>query len=400
MNRNRIVICLVFFVFTRVGFAQEEASYTFELKETELVPVGDSNNIFFDYDLDGDLDLIISGYNNDFSEVTGTHTFLYTNDGKGNFTIDKRSSFMGIEYGKIDVGDIDNDKDLDIVITGQELTKNKEGGIVIYKNENAVFKKIKKIEPDRAYSVYANFIDVNNDQYEDLLVELNDSIKFYVNDKKGDFLAAGNLEGIDEVYEYGVIPFDMDNDGDDDIMLQGEYGYELESKTLLFKNNSGKYESVSHNFKNTFQGIVVPVDIDNDGDQDVFMTNLGSISENLDESFFYINEEGSFKESVSDILVYNIVQSCFVDLDTDGDKDLIIMGNRKELKKPGYYTEAIDIYENKEGVFELIKTAAFPFLGQSSINTADVDGDGDQDVLLTGYEGETPRTRLYINKLK
>jgi len=91
----------IFLSVAYLGFSQEVGKYFFELKETGIIQVGDSNNIFFDYDLDGDLDLIISGYNKHISDVTSTHTFLYTNDSKGNFTQDKRSIFMGIEYGFI-----------------------------------------------------------------------------------------------------------------------------------------------------------------------------------------------------------------------------------------------------------------------------------------------------------
>jgi predicted nucleotidyltransferase len=57
---------------------------------------------------------------------------LYRNDGKGNFTKDLRSTLMGVEYGKIDVADIDNDTDLDLIVTGQELREHREDAAIIY----------------------------------------------------------------------------------------------------------------------------------------------------------------------------------------------------------------------------------------------------------------------------
>lgn len=401
----KIKIILVFL--TVSSFAQTKGKFVFELKETSIINVGDSNNHFFDYDLDGDLDLIISGYNKHIAEDSNTHTFLYNNDGKGNFTKDERSSFMRIEYGKIDVADINNDTYLDVVITGQELNKKREDGIVIYKNEKGVFKKIQKIKPKstNGYSSYAGFINVNKDKYIDLLIERDSNIEYYVNDKKGSFIFKGELKGAGDVYEYGVVPFDMDNDGDDEVLLQGEelvYGDTptIKNNSLFFKNEEKGYTSVNHVFKETNQGVVKVVDIDNDGDQDVFMTNIGSIEKHFDKSVFYMNTSKGFKTVENEIMVYNLGTTCFSDLDNDGDKDLIILGGRKGIEKSDYYVEAIDIYENDKGAFKLFKANAFPYLDQNSINTADVDGDGDQDILLTGYEGENTKTRLYMNKLK
>jgi len=194
----------------------------------------------------------------------------------------------------------------------------------------------------------------------------------------------------------------MDNDGDDDLLIQGEIEY-IKSKTLFFKNDTGVYQSIPNNFKNTYQGTIQAVDIDNDGDQDIFMTNLGNLSKNLEASFFYINENGNFKERASNIPAYNLGtgHSCFVDLDNDGDKDLIIAGYRRKAPKlPEEYLEIVDIYLNTNGQFTLFKENAFPYLDQGSINAADVDGDGDQDILMTGYVGEITKTVLYINKLK
>ena len=375
-------ILLILTISLSYNIIAQDNKFVFQQKENHNIhDLADSNNVFFDYDLDGDLDLIISGYNKTLAEDSNTHTFLYTNDGKGNFTLDKRSTFMRIEYGKIDVADIDQDNDLDIVITGQELNRTKENGVVIYKNEKGIFKKHQKISGEN-YCVYAGFLNVNKDKYADLLIERNEKIEYYINDKKGNFSLKGDLKGAGSVYEYGVVAFDMDNDGDDEVLLQGdELAYKgdkpyLKKNNLFFKNLSKGYTSISHVFKNTDQGIIHPVDINNDGNMDVFMTNIAENSEAVfEKSLFYFNTGKTFKTVENDILKYNLGVSCFVDLDNDGDKDLIISGGRKALDSSAYYEDAIDIYEHKNGKFILLKRQAFPYAGQGSILTGDIDGD-------------------------
>lgn len=65
---------------------------------------------FGDYDADGDIDLLISGY----SSADST-TRLYDNDGTGHFT--ENSSFPLLRFGNYKWGDSDNDGDLDALFT-------------------------------------------------------------------------------------------------------------------------------------------------------------------------------------------------------------------------------------------------------------------------------------------
>ncbi len=406
----RVITSVILFFCTVLCFAQKKkkGKYIFELKETAIVQVGSAANLFFDYDNDGDQDLIIAGYNERLMNGTKSHTFLYANDGKGNFTHDKRSKFMGVESGSIDVADIDNDGDLDLVVTGQDLKRGAKFGIDIYKNEQDVFKKTKTIYPlDRyTYPTYAKFFNANNDKYIDLLIEKDNSIEVYFNNKRGGFLMKSKLRGIENAFSYGIIPFDYDNDGDDDILVQGEdKDYNLTTK--LYRNKLGRFSAVSHTFKNTYQGILTLVDINDDAKQDVFISNIGNdleeITENLktkNSAFFIAREDNTFQETPSNIYSYNLGTSCFVDLDNDGDKDVIVMGSRRKIKSPNESEDAVDVYVNYNGTYKLHKQNAFEFLKQATIKAQDIDGDGDKDVLITGFKNSTPRTMLYFNKMK
>ncbi|MCE7996903.1 MAG: hypothetical protein HEP71_33385, partial [Roseivirga sp.] len=70
---------------------------------------------FGDIDLDGDLDLVESGKYGDSEEP---RTFVYYNNGEGHFTRDNETTLHGIFDGAIAIGDLDQDQDLEIMLSG------------------------------------------------------------------------------------------------------------------------------------------------------------------------------------------------------------------------------------------------------------------------------------------
>ena len=76
-----------------------------------------ANFSFFDFDADGDLDLVINGSTTPGS-VSGARTFLYRNDGTGTFTVVNTSGLSASCNGAVATGDIDGDGRPDIVYTG------------------------------------------------------------------------------------------------------------------------------------------------------------------------------------------------------------------------------------------------------------------------------------------
>ena len=67
-----------------------------------------------DYDNDGDLDILLTGD----SEIEGQISKIYKNDGDNTFTEQTSISLPGIQFSSVVWGDYDNDGDLDILITG------------------------------------------------------------------------------------------------------------------------------------------------------------------------------------------------------------------------------------------------------------------------------------------
>ena len=122
------------------------------------------------------------------------------------------------------------------------------------------------------------------------------------------------------------------------------------------------------------------VDLDNDGDQDI-------VAGNGDGLLFYFKNEGSatqplWSEQINYFDSLDVGSNCvpaFADLDFDGDLDLLAGEGYRDL----HY------YENVDGTWvEDTSMVSGITAGQNATPAfADLDGDGDQDLVLGNYDG-------------
>ena len=190
----------------------------------------DTGALFFDADGDNDLDLYIvsGGYELPINSPL-LQDRLLINDGNGNFTHSDVLPEMKSSGKSITSGDYDNDGDLDLFI----------GGYVI---------------PGRYPEAPTSYLLENNDgKFTDV-----------TQDKALDMAQTAMVS--DAVFT------DYDNDGDIDLITVGEW-----SPVRLYDNNDGVFSSSKNTLDDTngwWQSIKV-VDIDNDGDQDYVLGNIG-----------------------------------------------------------------------------------------------------------------------------
>lgn len=80
------------------------------------------------------------------------------------------------------------------------------------------------------------------------------------------------------------------------------------------------------------------------------------------------------------------------DVDGDNDQDLLVTGNTGT----GNLSPAVSkLYTNDgSGVYTEVMGTPFPAIFESSVGFADIDGDNDQDLLMTGYTAPGGRTKL------
>ena len=226
---------------------------------------------FLDVDNDNDLDVFITGKTSGGSLSSN----LYTNNGSGVFSLATGSNFQPMEGGKNDVGDVDGDGDIDIVVTGQiasgiPLTKIylNNGSGVFTSQANSTFVNLK--------FGAARFFDIENDGDLDLIncgenVSGQAITALYANNGNGVFIS-NNSSAIDNLKDSDIAVGDIDGDGDKDFIICGSTNSAALITTNLYLNNGlGVFSvHVGTPFLGVIAGTVKLADLDNDSDLDVF----------------------------------------------------------------------------------------------------------------------------------
>ncbi|HRO74567.1 MAG TPA: FG-GAP-like repeat-containing protein [Crocinitomicaceae bacterium] len=195
----------------------------------------------------------------------------------------------------------------------------------------------------------------------------------------------------DDLVTSSIAFADVDNDGDQDVLITGHNGTAPISK-LYTNDGSGNFtEVVGTPFEHVYLSSIAFADVDNDGDQDVLITGHNGTAP---ISKLYTNDgSGNFTEVVTpfDGVAYSSI--AFADVDNDGNQDVLITGQNNS------YQFVSKLYTNDgSGVFTEELGTPFDGVGESSIAFADVDNDGDQDVLITGSDNSSnPISKLYTN---
>ena len=345
-----------------------------------------------DIDGDNDQDVIITGENSS-SQPTAK---LYVNDGLANFSLVSGTPFEGVRNSSVSFSDIDGDNDPDVLITG--YSSSNQIIAKLYTNDGTgVFNTTLGVQFDGVQHGSIAFSDVDNDNDNDVLITgrngYNQSFaKLYINDGSGNFsLASGSL--LDGV-EYGAIAFsDIDGDNDQDVLITGWNTNEIESAKLYVNDGTGTYSLVGGTpFDGVQFGSVAFSDIDGDGDQDVLITGQSNYGQFIAK--LYTNDGFGIYSLVSGTPFEGVWFSsvAFSDVDGDNDQDVLIIGNNSSNQKTA------KLYINDgSGNFSL--PTANPFVGFSSgsIAFSDVDGDNDQDVIFTGAVNSGAGRGLFKN---
>jgi len=257
---------------------------------------------------------------------------------------------------KIAVGDVNNDGLDDFYVCGASgqpgvlMIQSKEGKFA--ESDTAVFNKGAASE-----DVDAVFFDANNDGYPDLYVV-----------RGGNQFADHDPRLSDRLYMNGG---------------HGHFAEAVDAIPWILTNKS----------------CVSVADVDHDGDNDLFVGGLADATKfgYPQSSYLFLNDgKGHFKEAdqsaiqLKDIGI--VTSSSFADLNKDGWPDLVVTGEWMPMK----------VYLNNKGKFTGSDVPQSTGLWQS-VYTADVNGDGYEDILAGNWghnsklwAGKNGPCKLYV----
>ena len=368
------------------SYGQQEQFTTAKLMNPITSPVlgvYNGQSSFCDFDMDGDLDIAVTGYN------YSRRTRFYRNT-NGTYSQVFNGQVISLDYSSIDFGDYDNDGDPDLVITGyngstyySRIYRNNSGSgfTLVYNNQLA-----------GVYQGDAKWGDLNNDGKLDLV------ITGYSSSGRKTFIYENTGSGFTQVFNNQLMGMsnssldlgDYDNDGDLDILIAGQSnsGY----RTKLYRNNgvSGFSEVFTNSFLGIYRGEVKFGDLDNDGDLDILVSGYSSSG---NRTRVYRNNSGtSFSTIYPNIGNFGYSSVDWGDIDNDGDLDLLINGYTSS------WAVQTKIYKNNGNTFSDYLSGQLDGVRNGSTDFGDLDNDGDLDMLISGQNSSgQPYSKIYIN---
>ncbi len=351
-----------------------------------LTGIRDGSLSWGDYDNDGDLDFIVCG-----DSSSRKISRIFRNYGSGIFTPQYQIKLAGIQYSSTSWGDYDNDGDLDLLICGynessQKITK-------IYRNDSGSFTDINAPITGVGFKCSSAWGDYDNDGDLDVIVTGSSSTnyisKIFSNNGNGTFSEDLNVS-LPGVQNGSIAWGDYNNDSYIDLILTGtdNSGNII---TKLYTNNGDKtfVENINTAFPGVTNGSVVWGDYDSDADPDLLLTGwlgsgLGSISR------IYNNNNGIFTDINAGITGVSGSSVAWGDYDNDGDLDILLAGS------PGSGS-ITSIYRNDSGLFTNIGATLPISVSSGCAAWGDYDNDGDLDILFSGYSSPNRFTRIYRN---
>jgi hypothetical protein len=312
---------------------------------------------FADMDGDGDLDLFVGG-------LFGDPSFIFANNGAGTFS--NVTSGSGIDTMQTEhslgaaFGDYDLDGDLDMLVThwGSRASLQFEEPFVgdtehLWRNDSSngsiVFTSVSqaagispsvitlpdplKFMEDRDWTFTPTFARIDGDRYPDILLVADfNRTQVFMNNADGTFSNATDTDVLTDTNGMGSAVGDFDNDGDLDWFVSSiMFPERPDSGNRLYRNENGTFVdgTEASGVRNSGWGWgACFLDFQNDGALDIYATNGWDAEGNFvsDVTTAFVGSGGGrFVESAATLGLADTKQGRGVvcaDFDNDGDIDI------------------------------------------------------------------------------
>ncbi len=394
---------------------------------------------FGDVDLDGDDDLIAANR-------TPGKVVWYPNAGNGQFSSPRCVSAEFRNVGDLALSDLDMDGDLDVVGANENFDQFYPAikQLCWYENQGTLFPRQHIVAFDWGDFAKVQPADMDGDQDPDLLTMSRNPFRicWFENDGTGKFDSVHTIISATGSYFYppGILPNDLDLDGDLDLIVTYTYG----SKLAWFKNLDGLgnfgpqqtlvtsseiynaavldlngdaapdivfgtggfnndflqilyADSVGHysNHQSIFGVMSHPLnlqtaDFDGDSKADLAVNGSGAL-------WVLLSHTGFSKKILVNNFDYQGFHVAAADVDLDGDLDMLASHGTYIDTRP----DSIVWYENLDGLGNFNPAAVvvdgLPLNASTEFAAGDLDGDGDPDVV---FETGDPQENARIDWIK
>lgn len=257
---------------------------------------------------------------------------------------------------------------------------------------------------DRCGSYAVVAADFDNDGDLDIFNANNEAAnKLYINDGNGNFNDESDSRGIEKnvATTVGAIALDIDKDGDLDIFALN-HGVPNE---MYVNDGTGRFQRQDRGANGGTEDVnvflrqgVTAADVDNDGDIDIYVCRFQRSSSPAPNFLYMNNGKGNFTEEGMARGVAMDGRSngaTFADFDNDGDMDLFVSNSQMEGRAQilgVFVNDGSGRFTERSTQFNIANDGLSPLL-------FDVDNDGDLDLYLvqSNVKSITNHNTLFLN---
>ncbi|MDX9979814.1 MAG: FG-GAP-like repeat-containing protein, partial [Lentisphaeria bacterium] len=341
-----------------------------------------------DADGDGDLDLLLTGW---FGGGAAWKTFYYENRGAAGFVEVAKGLPAGHTARWLDV---DNDGDLDLLVGNVEQTR-------LYLNNGAAGLTLTTTLPGCEPRCLA-VADFNNDGRPDLCIGNREDTAVYRNDGMGTFakvdVGLPRLRNpLSTLRGSQIVAADLNGDHFPDLIIAGiGEGFPVDATPGRVYLNQGLplvFTAAGDWLPTVGMPALALADQDGDGDLDLAMSG----GDGDRQMRLFRNDGNGVLAEQEDVLLPNLHNGGLVwtDVNADGRPDLLATGRERDVygDYPDYqYTnDSVVLSQTERGTYEMFGPP-LPDVSQGVASAADVDGDGNPDILVGGTLAEIYET--------